>query len=210
MLHAAQPWLPLFDPDVQADAREGSALRCASCATRRAQGRAQGSTTRRALKRVAERPAAAAQLPLPAPVQVPVLGPLLPSPCPLVPDALRTGELRALRCAFLGLAIGWELSGREALALLGEPMENEAERHERMWALAGVNRSLGLLFPEPNGHKAYLRGSCPSLGGVSPLQLMLEGGRPAIAKLREHLAAKVMGPTRPGERRLTSISQPDS
>lgn len=105
------------------------------------------------------------------------------------PDALSAGELRALRFAFLGLVARWDLSAREALTLMGEPLEGEAERVDRLRALVGVGRLLLTLDPEREQCRALLRQPCPALGDAAPLQLMLAGGRPAIAKVNAHLAA---------------------
>lgn len=111
-----------------------------------------------------------------------------PDPTPAL-DGCGAAELRALRLAFLGVASRWALSGAEALTLLGEPLAAEPERHERLNALVGLNRSLLLLLPEPDRALGYLRRPCPDFDEASPLQLMLAGGASAIARVRAHLAA---------------------
>lgn len=110
------------------------------------------------------------------------------------PPTMRPGDARDLRAArrsFLGLAAAWNLSGPEVLRLLGEPLADEAERHERLRALLSVHRSLQLLAPDPTRCRALLRQPDPAFDDGSPLSLMLAGGQEAIARVRVHLAAQV-------------------
>jgi hypothetical protein len=119
---------------------------------------------------------------------------LSPSPSPrrsaskLAPGTCQAAESRALREAFLGLATQWELTGREALLLLGEPSESEEGRQERLSALIGMGRSLRFIDPDPRRGRQLLREPQPAFGGRSLLQAMLDGGRASIAAARAHLA----------------------
>jgi hypothetical protein len=99
-----------------------------------------------------------------------------------------------MRQAYLGLATRWALSGEEALKLLGEPLEEEALRAERMAALLGINRSLLLILPEPDVSLCYLRRPNTAFDGASALQVMLAGGHAGIARVRAHLAEQAARP----------------
>lgn len=173
MLDASQPWLPLLDLAPVAARPSRRARRLASSAAVPTPARAPGGP------------------PSAPPVSNPALQPApRADPQPAKPG-LPAGEVRALRYAFLGLVARWDLSGREALLLLGEPLDDEAARLERLLALAGVDRSLLLLVPEPERCRTFLRRPCPALEGAAPLALMLTGGRPAIGEVRAHVAALV-------------------
>lgn len=174
MLHAAQPWLPLLDPGPEADARPGTPGRTPRRRRRRDQARAADPQPAVAVTAVTPM---AAQAPAP---EVAHLG-------------LYPGQWRALRWAVLGVVMGWELSGREAMKLLGEPLADDEERLGRMQGLVRVNRSLQLLLPEPERCVAFLRGPCPALDGAAPIGLMLAEGRPGMARLSAHLVERVRG-----------------
>ncbi len=94
------------------------------------------------------------------------------------------------RRAYLGVVTRWSLTGAEALALLGEPLSNENERHERLQGLLGAHRSLLLLAPDPAHRARLLREPLSSLDGTSMLQVMLEHGLPGMARVRAHLRAQ--------------------
>lgn len=117
-----------------------------------------------------------------------------PTPLPPMavaePDAFHAAQLRALRQAFVGLVERWNLSGLEALTLLGEPRAGDEERHERLRLLVGVHRLLLLAWPEAGRCQDVLRQACPALGGTAPLSLMLAGGRPAMEQVRDYLVGR--------------------
>lgn len=97
--------------------------------------------------------------------------------------------LRASRRAYLGVVARWSLSAAEALALLGEPLCEEHECHERLRGLLGAHRSLLLLAPDPTRCAKLLREPDLSLESASMLQVMLAQGLPGIAQVRAHLLA---------------------
>lgn len=169
MLDAAQPLLPSLDLTV---------LCRAPARATRARARA---------KARAREPG-----PMPSFVLAPArLAALPPGPADrLESDPFRAAQLRALRQAFMGLADRWGLSGLEALTLLGEPRAADEERHERLRLLVGVHRLLLLACPEPGRCRDVLRQACPALGGPALLPFMLAGGRPAMERVRDHLAGQ--------------------
>jgi hypothetical protein len=83
----------------------------------------------------------------------------------------------------------WSLTGAETLTLLGEPLSEEHERHERLQALLGAHRSLLLLAPDPARCAKLLRDPDLALEGLSMLQVMINDGLPGIARVRAHLLA---------------------
>ena len=109
--------------------------------------------------------------------------PQRPDPC----DAQR----RATRQAFLGIAVRWGLSATEALTLLGEPLSDEAERHERLEALLGCHRLLLFLAPDAGRCARLLREPEPTLERASLLEVMLTGGVSGLVRARQHLAARL-------------------
>jgi hypothetical protein len=152
MLHAAQPWLPLFEGDPPPGPSSDK--------------------PRRGGRRVAFGASSTPAASVPFPSRTSCTDPR---------------QARALRWAFLGIARSWTLSGSEALALLGEPWSDEAERLERMHALLGAHHSLLLLAP---GRVSELvRAPTPLLEGASPLEVLLRDGLPGTARVRAHLVA---------------------
>ena len=111
-----------------------------------------------------------------------------------VPQASKPGsDDRAVRRAFMGVASSWSLTAREALQLLGEPLSSEAERLERLHGILGVHRSLLTITPEPARYTELLRRPEPAFDGASPLGIMLQQGLPGIARVRDHLLARITG-----------------
>ncbi len=102
-------------------------------------------------------------------------------------------DLRASRRAFLGVVARWSLTGAEALSLLGEPMSDEPERHERLRGLLGAHRSLLLLAPDPAHCARLLREPDPTLEGACMLRVMMRDGLPGIERVRAHLLARLGG-----------------
>jgi hypothetical protein len=100
-------------------------------------------------------------------------------------------DQRASRRAYLGVAARWSLTGPETLTLLGEPICDENERHERLQGLLGAHRSLLLLAPDPGRCARLLRDPDPALEGLSMLQVMIKDGLPGIARVRAHLLARL-------------------
>ena len=110
---------------------------------------------------------------------------------PAPPVATPGPQHRAVRQAFLGVAASWGLTATEALRLLGEPLNHEAERLERLDGILGAHRSLRLIAPEPAQCSARLRQPEPAFGGASLLEVMLRDGLPGIAQVRAHLVARI-------------------
>ncbi len=100
-------------------------------------------------------------------------------------------DQRASRRAYLGVVARWSLTGPETLTLLGEPLCDEGERHERLQALLGAHRSLLLLAPDPGRCARLLRDPDPALEGLSMLQVMIKDGLPGMARVRAHLLARL-------------------
>ena len=99
--------------------------------------------------------------------------------------------MRAARRAYLGVVARWSLTAAEALALLGEPLCDEHERHDRLQGLLGAHRSLLLLAPDPARCATLLREPALALEGASMLQVMLRDGLPGIAQVRTYLLARL-------------------
>jgi NADPH:quinone reductase-like Zn-dependent oxidoreductase len=72
----------------------------------------------------------------------------------------------------------WSLTGPETLTLLGGPLCDEGERHERLQGLLDAHRSLLLIALDPVRCARLLREAAPALDGASMLQVMMtQGGR---------------------------------
>ena len=120
----------------------------------------------------------------------PLTPPAVLPPSPQRPD-VDDAQRRATRQAFLGIAVRWALSATEALTLLGEPLSDEAERHERLEALLGCHRSLLFLAPDAGRCARLLREPEPALESASLLEMMLTGGVSGLVRARQHLAARL-------------------
>ena len=117
-------------------------------------------------------------------------------------------EAAALVRATVGLFRAWSLSESEARAVLGGLSERELEELKtgdtgaaidpdlrvRMALLMGVHVALRTIFTDPARGYAWIRKPSSELDGRSALDIMMRGGIPDMAELRDYLEAVAGGP----------------
>jgi hypothetical protein len=120
---------------------------------------------------------------------------------------VRPEEVRALGTAMVRIAAFWKLEPVEAATLLGVDAETwEAlgegrfpgpftrESTIRASLLLGIFKALGSIFPGRLGRDWVRKPNAGEIfGGRSALDVMLEGGTPAILRVRRYLEAVAYG-----------------
>lgn len=116
---------------------------------------------------------------------------------------IHDAQRHTLQTALQRLAQGWRLTETETADLLGVEhkiwsavakrevfLEFDEQLLLRSSALLGIDKALSAIFSEPlrsGWHKTINDGSL--FDGKTPLELMIDGGLPAIINVRRHLEA---------------------
>lgn len=111
----------------------------------------------------------------------------------LVPQLQEPEARRALGEALQALFDEWALDPGERAALLassdlgpGAPLPRDADVLERAGHLLAIGRALRRAYPyQPRLRGGWVSLAEPTLGGASPLQLMLADGLEGIRRVRE-------------------------
>ena len=126
------------------------------------------------------------------------------APANLGDPATRQRLSQAAIQAVIRLAAIWHLTTSEVCALLGDPSERTWFRMKkgtwsaalsqdmltRISTLLGIFKGLRLLFSEPLADDwVRLPNQGPLFAGRSPLEIMTEGGIPALLDVRRHIDA---------------------
>lgn len=114
-------------------------------------------------------------------------------------ERLTPAALEAVR----NLARTWKLTGEESAALVGVSSTTwdrinagtwrgsfSQDQFTRISALVGVFKGLRLLFADDMGDRwPHLRNAGPLFVGLSPVEIMIDGGIPAMLEVRRHVDA---------------------
>ncbi|MEM9385056.1 MAG: MbcA/ParS/Xre antitoxin family protein [Pseudomonadota bacterium] len=131
------------------------------------------------------------------------LTPVIEAPAPRPLAELDPTEIRrvAIR-ACLGIASRWELTRDQSLVLLGGPSERTFYRWrdgkvsgvptdtvERISVLMGVYKATHILFPVAERADGYVKRPNAAFGGMSALDVMLQGRVDDLYQVHRHLDA---------------------
>lgn len=123
---------------------------------------------------------------------------------PPVPSASQftPAEVQAMQRAFVNLAGRWEITDEQAAVLMGDISVRTFRRWKagelgragvdtaaRLSNLMGIHKALRLLFKEPARGYGWIKRPNDAFGGVSVLDVMLQGQLTDIMRVRRYLDA---------------------